>query len=94
MLVPRPSPARAGLHSEQQALIDLLVMAGARAFVGHPFSTMSVTVEQLRISAGFLPETNAYIYIWEKEHDDNNARFVRFVRFAHEYRPRVRHRRR
>ena len=68
-------------------------MAAARAFVGHPFSTMSVTVEQLRISAGFLPETNAYILVWEQGVHVNYKHFLRFVRFAHEYRPRVRNKR-
>ena len=37
-----------GMHSEQKALVDFLVLARGRAFVGMAHSTFSYYLEQLR----------------------------------------------
>ncbi|PSC70520.1 axi 1 [Micractinium conductrix] len=74
-----------GLHSEQLALLDVLVLTGSGAFVGHPQSTISVMAEQLRICAGFPPQTNQFLDIPLSE--GNQQRFERFVRLAADYMP-------
>jgi len=78
-----PPAFRAGLHSEQLALLDLLVLAVGDAFVGHPYSTMSLLVEQLRICAG--QAANHYIHIPESE--GNDKFLTDFVKFASDYAP-------
>ena len=45
----------AGLHSEQRTLLDLLVLSWAARFVGHPYSTISALLEQLRLTRGLGP---------------------------------------
>lgn len=39
----------AGLHSEQLALVDLLVLTRTARFVGHQRSTFSITANDLRV---------------------------------------------
>ena len=50
----------AGLHSEQRALVDLLVLSKAKRFVGHPYSSLSVLVEQMRFAKEEEGEEPAY----------------------------------
>ena len=49
------------LHSEQKALIDLLVLTRAQAFVGFEPSTFSFYVSQFRMLLGFNPESSVLV---------------------------------
>ena len=44
--------ARAGLHTEQMALVDMLVMSRAALFFGYTRSSMSFLIAQLRYAQG------------------------------------------
>jgi hypothetical protein len=48
-----------GLHLEQQALLDFLVLARCRAFVGIGTSTFSVFVREYRHVMGIAPRASA-----------------------------------
>lgn len=50
-----------GLHSEQKALVDLLVFAKANAFVGFKSSTFSFFANQYRILLGLSPESSVLL---------------------------------
>lgn len=70
-----------GLHSEQIALVDLLVLSLSESFVGHPGSTFSVLIEQIRLS----DSQKASIFIdlkWMTK--QMNTIFDRQARFAAE----------
>ena len=50
-----------GLHSEQKALVDLLVLAKAIAFVGFEPSTFSFFASQYRVLQGHKPESSVLV---------------------------------
>jgi hypothetical protein len=67
------------------ALLDVLVLAKSRIFVGHPYSTMSVLCEQLRVLQGLSPDSTHYM---DMPVSENNVRLMEWlVRFAKEFRP-------
>jgi len=71
------------LHSEQLALVDLLVLSAAKFFVGHPWSTTSVLIEQLRICGGLRTNVTRFVTLYDEESEKLNRRPKnRFVRFA------------
>lgn len=74
-----PQRCCAGLHSEQRALVDLLVLTKGRRFVGHPFSTLSVLVEQMRLAREERPEQPTHYLNLTSE---PNVLFDQFVRYA------------
>ena len=49
------------LHSEQKALVDLLVLAKAHAFVGFKPSTFSFFASQYRTLSGFSPDSSVLV---------------------------------
>ena len=49
------------LHSEQKALVDLLVLTKAQAFVGFEPSTFSFYTSQYRMLLGFKPESSVLV---------------------------------
>lgn len=67
----------AGLHSEQLALVDLLVLAASKAFVGHPWSTLSMLVEQLRICEGRGMATTHYVTVLDEVKEGMNLKVGR-----------------
>lgn len=73
------------LHSEQLALLDLLVMSTSQVFVGHPYSTLSVLVQQMRVCAGKDSSTNHMVEMPNTVSNDNMM--AQYVRFADGYKP-------
>ena len=82
-----PSSPHAGLHSEQLALLDLLVLTGAQAFVGHPFSTMSVLVEHLRTCQGVDRRTAHYITVKHPRLQSYVESYSAHLHFMGDYKP-------
>lgn len=52
---------RAGLHSEQAALVDFLVLARCRAFVGFGVSTFSYFLPQYKALRNFPAASSAFV---------------------------------
>lgn len=61
-----------GLHSEQLALVDLLVLARATRFVGDSRSTFSIFLRERRALAG-VPRATFHSVA---EHDDGRLAFA------------------
>jgi len=65
--------------------VDLLVLAASKVFVGHPWSTLSMLVEQMRICTGLGTATTHYVTVSDEYKEGLNIKMKnKFVRFAYQ----------
>lgn len=68
--------------------MDLLVLAASKVFVGHPWSTLTMLVEQLRICSGLGTSTIHYVTVLDETKEYLNIKMKdKFVRFAKGFTP-------